>query len=80
MLARASRPSAASRPAAAASTDDDPVEALARYAESVDLLVLGSHAYHPTDALLAGSTAQRLADQAPCPLLVLARERVTPAG
>jgi nucleotide-binding universal stress UspA family protein len=65
---------------AASSTDDDPVEALARYAESVDLLVLGSHAYHPTDSLLAGSTAQRLAVQAPCPLLVLARDRVAPAS
>jgi nucleotide-binding universal stress UspA family protein len=65
---------------AAASADGDPVEALARYAESVDLLVLGSHAYRPTDSLLAGSTAQRLAAQAPCPLLVLAREVVTPAG
>ena len=66
--------------ARAASTADDPVEALARVAESVDLLVLGSHAYRPTDSLLAGSTAQRLAAQAPCPLLVLARERVTPAS
>jgi nucleotide-binding universal stress UspA family protein len=65
---------------AAAAADGDPVAALARYAESMDLLVLGSHAYRPTDWLLAGSTAQRLADQAPCPLLVLARDRVTPAG
>jgi nucleotide-binding universal stress UspA family protein len=65
---------------AAASTDGGPVEALARYAESVDLLVLGSHAYHPADSLVAGSTAQRLADQSPCPLLVLTRDRVTPAS
>jgi nucleotide-binding universal stress UspA family protein len=65
---------------AAASADGDPVEALAHYAESVDLLVLGSHAYRPTDSLLAGSTAQRLADQAPRPLLVLARDRVAPAS
>jgi nucleotide-binding universal stress UspA family protein len=65
---------------AAESADGDPVEALTRYARSLDLLVLGSHAYRPTDSLLAGSTAQRLADQAPCALLVLARERVTPAG
>lgn len=62
---------------AAASADGDPVEALARYAESVDLLVVGSHAYRPTDSLLAGSTAQRLAGQAPCPLLVLARDGAT---
>jgi nucleotide-binding universal stress UspA family protein len=65
---------------AASSADGDPVEALAHYAESVDLLVLGAHAYRPTDSLLAGGTAQRLAAQAPCPLLVLARDRVTPAG
>ena len=66
--------------AVAASADDDPVEALAHYAESLDLLVLGSHACRPTDSLLAGSTAQRLVGQAPCPLLVLARYRVTPAS
>jgi nucleotide-binding universal stress UspA family protein len=66
--------------ARAASTAEDPVAALARYAESVDLLVLGAHAYRPTDSLLAGSTTQRLADQTPCPLLVLARDRVTPAS
>ena len=65
---------------AAASMDGDPVEALAYYAESVDLLVLGSYAYRPTDSLLAGGTAQRLAAQAACPLLVLARDRVTPAS
>jgi nucleotide-binding universal stress UspA family protein len=46
----------------------------------LDLLVLGSHAYRPTDSRLAGSAAQRLADQAPCPLLVLARDRVAPAS
>jgi nucleotide-binding universal stress UspA family protein len=55
----------------AASSDDAP-EALARYGASVDLLVLGSHRYRPVDHLLSGSTAQRLADDAPCPLLVLA--------
>ncbi|MGZ8650181.1 MAG: universal stress protein [Solirubrobacteraceae bacterium] len=66
--------------ASAASAVGDPVEALAHYAESVDLLVLGSHTYRPIDSPLAGSTAQRLADHAPCPLLVLARDRVTPAG
>jgi nucleotide-binding universal stress UspA family protein len=36
--------------------------------------VLGSHRYRPVDHLLSGSTAQRLADDAPCPLLVLATE------
>jgi nucleotide-binding universal stress UspA family protein len=65
---------------AAASPDGDPVEALARYAESVDLLILGSHAHRPIDSVLGGSTAQRLAARMPCPLLVLAQERVTPSA
>jgi nucleotide-binding universal stress UspA family protein len=47
------------------------LEELVRYGRSVDLLVLGSHEYSPVDRLLAQSTAQRLADEAPCPLLVL---------
>jgi nucleotide-binding universal stress UspA family protein len=54
----------------AASSDDAP-DALARYGASVDLLVIGSHKYRPIDHLLSGSTAQRLADNASCPLLVL---------
>jgi nucleotide-binding universal stress UspA family protein len=57
----------------AASSDDAP-EALARYGASVDLLVIGSHKYRPIDHLLSGSTAQQLADDAPCPLLVLATD------
>ena len=60
----------------AAASDDD-AETLARYGASVDLLVLGSHRYRPIDHLLSGSTAQRLADVAPCPLLVLGDQRVT---
>jgi nucleotide-binding universal stress UspA family protein len=54
-----------------AASSDDAAEALARYGASVDLLVVGSHRYRPIDHLLSGSTAQRLADDAPCPLLVL---------
>jgi nucleotide-binding universal stress UspA family protein len=45
-------------------------EELARYAASVDLLVLGSHEQRPFDRLV-GSTSQRLADRSPSPLLVL---------
>jgi nucleotide-binding universal stress UspA family protein len=60
----------------AASGDDAPGE-LARYGASVDLLVIGSHDYRPIDHLLSGSTAQRLADNAPCPLLVLSRIHTT---
>jgi len=54
-------------------SSDDAAEAVARYGASVDLLVVGSHRYQPFDHLLSGSTAQRLADDAPCPLLVLSR-------
>jgi nucleotide-binding universal stress UspA family protein len=54
-----------------AASADDQAEALARYGASVDLLVMWSHAYRPIDHLLTGSTDQRLADDAPCPLLVL---------
>ena len=49
----------------------DAAQALARYAASVDLLVLGSHEHRPIDRFTGGSTSQRLADNAPCPLLVL---------
>jgi nucleotide-binding universal stress UspA family protein len=58
-----------------AASADDAAAALARYGASVDLLVVGSHQYRPSDHLLSGSTAQRLADDAPCPLLVLSSRR-----
>ena len=49
----------------------DAAEELARYAASVDLLVLGSHEQRPIDRLTGGSPSQRLADSVPCALLVL---------
>jgi nucleotide-binding universal stress UspA family protein len=49
----------------------DAAQALARYAASVDLLVVGSHEYRLSDRFSGGSTSQRLADSAACPLLVL---------
>jgi nucleotide-binding universal stress UspA family protein len=52
---------------------DDPVEGLRRYGANVDLLVLGPHKPHPPDRLIQHSTAQRLAEDPPAPLLVLAR-------
>jgi nucleotide-binding universal stress UspA family protein len=52
----------------------DAAQALGRYAESVDLLVVGSHDYRRRDRFTGGSTAQRLADGLACPLLVLAAE------
>jgi nucleotide-binding universal stress UspA family protein len=51
---------------------DEAVAGLRRYGASVDLLVLGAHRHHPADRLVERSTSQRLADEPPCPLLVLA--------
>ncbi|MBV8940666.1 MAG: universal stress protein [Solirubrobacterales bacterium] len=51
----------------------DAVDELVHYAESIDLLVLGSHRYRPIDRFLLQSTAQQLADVASSPLLVLPR-------
>jgi osmotically-inducible protein OsmY/nucleotide-binding universal stress UspA family protein len=59
--------------AAFADVADDAVEGLRRYGANVDLLVLGPHKPHPPDRLMQHSTAQRLADNPPAPLLVLAR-------
>jgi nucleotide-binding universal stress UspA family protein len=50
----------------------DRVDELTRFAESVDLLILGAHRYTLPDRLLERSTAQLLADRTPSPLLVLA--------
>lgn len=52
----------------------EPAEELARYAASVDLLVLGPHERRPLDRLSLGSTAQRLAEGPACPLLVVPSE------
>ena len=49
----------------------DAAQTLARYAASIDLLVVGSHEYRLSDRFSGGSTSQRLADSAACPLLVL---------
>jgi nucleotide-binding universal stress UspA family protein len=58
-----------------AATSGDAAPELARYAASVDLLMLGSHKYRPLEAWMSvQSTAQQLADSAPCPLLVLSSE------
>ena len=60
----------------------NPAEELALYGASLDLLVVGSRGYGPVGRLVHGSTSQRLACSARCPLLVLtrrAREHL-PAG
>jgi nucleotide-binding universal stress UspA family protein len=51
----------------------EPAEELALYSGSVDLLVIGSRSYGPVGRLVHGSTAQKLARTARCPLLVLTR-------
>lgn len=48
-------------------------EELALYSASLDLLVVGSRSYGPLGRLIHGSTSQRLARTARCPLLVLTR-------
>jgi nucleotide-binding universal stress UspA family protein len=50
-----------------------PVEELTVYSASVDLLLVGSRSYGPIGRLLFGSTSQRLARSARCPLLVVTR-------
>lgn len=52
----------------------DPAEELAQFSQSQDLLVIGSRGYGPTGRLLYGSTSQRLARMARCPLVVLTRQ------
>ncbi len=53
-------------------------EELALYSASLDLLVVGSRSYGPLGRHIHGSTSQRLARTARCPLLVLTRG--VPAG
>jgi nucleotide-binding universal stress UspA family protein len=52
----------------------DPVEQLAAYERTVDLLVLGAHSYGLRDRLLQSTTAQRVADSVACPILVAGPE------
>jgi nucleotide-binding universal stress UspA family protein len=54
---------------------DDTVDGLKRFGGSVDLLLLGAHTFDPPDHLLKRTKAQRLADDPPAPLLVLASAR-----
>lgn len=50
-----------------------PVEELALYSASLDLLIVGSRAYGPLGRLVHGSTSRQLARACRCPLLVLTR-------
>ena len=49
----------------------EPVAELRRYGHSVDLLVLGSRRHNPVGRSLGQDIAPRLADDPPCPLLVV---------
>ena len=53
----------------------DAADELARYSDSVDLLVVGAHKYRPIDHVLDGSISQRLTGRASAPLLVLPSSR-----
>ena len=50
-----------------------PAEELAVHSAALDLLVVGSRGYGPAGRLIHGSTSERLARTARCPLLVLPR-------
>lgn len=60
--------------------DDDAVDGLRRFSASVDLLVLGAHEYRLPERLLNRSKSQRLAEEPPSPLLVLAPDTARSAS
>ena len=66
--------------AAFADVADDAVEGLRRYGAGLDLLLLGPHKHHAPDRLVQCSTTQRLADDPPAPLLVLAQAQAGSQG
>jgi nucleotide-binding universal stress UspA family protein len=52
---------------------DSPAEGILRYAEEheVDLIVMGTHGRQSAERLLAGSVAERVVREAPCPVLTV---------
>ena len=52
---------------------EDPADVLIRVSEHLDLLVCGSRGYGPLRAVLLGGVSRRLAAEAQCPVIVLAR-------
>jgi nucleotide-binding universal stress UspA family protein len=52
---------------------EDPADVLVRVSEHLDLLVCGSRGYGPLRAVLLGGVSRRLAAEAKCPVIVLAR-------
>jgi len=55
----------------------DPVEALLRASEHADVLLLGSRAYGPPDAVGVGGVARRVLDGARCPVVIVPRGEST---
>jgi nucleotide-binding universal stress UspA family protein len=53
--------------------EGDPAAAICEAAADVDLLVCGSRGYGALRRVLAGSTARRLLDGAPCPVVIVPR-------
>jgi universal stress protein A len=45
---------------------------------NVDLIIIGSHGLSPLTRLLVGSTAKRVVEHAPCPVLVVKERRPSP--
>ncbi|MEA2177985.1 MAG: Universal stress protein family, partial [Solirubrobacteraceae bacterium] len=52
----------------------DPADALVRASRRADVLLLGSRAYGPVHAVLAGGVARRVLDHACCPVVLLPRD------
>jgi nucleotide-binding universal stress UspA family protein len=51
----------------------DPVDALMRASQHADVLLLGSRAYGPRDAVGVGGVARRILDGARCPVVIIPR-------
>jgi nucleotide-binding universal stress UspA family protein len=62
--------------------DGDPVSVLLRVAaaRSADLIVVGRRGAGGDPDLLLGSTSHQLAERAPCPLVIIPPEAVTPGS
>jgi nucleotide-binding universal stress UspA family protein len=52
---------------------NDPADGVLAAAGQLDLLVMGSRAYGPRRAVLLGSVSRKVAERAPCPVLVVPR-------
>ena len=52
---------------------NDPADGLLAAARQLDLLVVGSRGFGPRKAVVLGSVSRKVAERAPCPVLVLPR-------